>query len=188
MMSNKLLKENGVNLFISQQEIDKKVLNKEDSSTAYIILQNNVLQEKYDKISKKLYDITNVKDTMEEDNDRLEKSKICLQGYVKNYFTLASNLRKIADVQKTITKICKKIAFESNLTTFIIAFLSINNYSFYIKVCLINTIILVYSIRLYSDISNIKLLKTDVHYLKMLEENDEITSSSKLLDEIIDNF
>ena len=39
MMSNKLLKENGVNLFISQQEIDKKVLNKEDSSTAYIILQ-----------------------------------------------------------------------------------------------------------------------------------------------------
>lgn len=186
-MPSKLMKENGVNLFISQQEIDKNVSNKDDSSTAYIILQNNILQDKFEKISKKLYETTSIKDIMEDDNDRLEKAKICLQGYVKNYYTLSNNLNKIADVNKQVTKTFKKISIESNITTILILFTT-HHFTLYINSIITSLLIVIYSFVLYEDLYFIKSLKKDVHFQKMLEENKEINNSSKMLDEIIDNF
>lgn len=182
------VKETPVNFFIKQTDIDNNVLNKDDSSTAYIIYQNNIIQGKYHKLIGEHNKLQNEKDLLEEDNDRLEKTKTCLQGYVKNEYTKANCYKELLTHTKEILQEQMNMFLVCNLMSIfymIIPFLSLShNYS----LALILTILSIHSSAVMKGYERIFQLRKDETIKNITEEIKEIENSSKLIEELVDNF
>jgi hypothetical protein len=85
------------NLVLKPNEIEENVIKKEDSSIAYIIYQNNKLIEKYEEIKGDNEKLKVQYNELEEDLERMEKSKIFLQGLCKNTNIIKKNQSTIID-------------------------------------------------------------------------------------------
>lgn len=182
------VKETPVNLFIKQTDIDNNVLNKDDSSTAYIIYQNNIIQGKYHKLISEFNELKNEKDTLEEDNDRLEKAKSCLQGHVKNEFVKATCYKDLLTNTTEIVNIQMKMFLVCNLISIFYMIIPFINFTINYSLVMILTIVSIHSSIIINTYNKINALKTDDKIQKTEQDIDEIEKSSLLIEELVDNF
>lgn len=182
------VKETPVNLFIKQSDIDDNVLNKDDSSTAYIIYQNNIIQGKYHKLISEYNELKNEKDTLEEDNDRLEKSKTCLQGHVKNEFIKATCYKELLTNTTEMLSEQMKMFLICNLVSILYMIVPFMNLSHHYSLVLILTIVTVHTSIIMKGYEKMVEMKKDEKIKKIEDEITEIEKSSKLIEELVDNF
>lgn len=91
-----------VSLFIKKTEIDQNVLagKRDDPATAYIIYQNNHLLQQYLDEVNKTKALEKEKEELEEFNDKLEQTRTCLLGYVKNEHEVGEMHKKLCKVYR----------------------------------------------------------------------------------------
>ena len=90
-----------VNFFLSKKDIEENVVAKNagiDTSTAYIIYQNNHIIQKINEVLIENAKLHQEKEEKEEFCDNLERTRTCLQGYVKNEFERANKYKKLYDI------------------------------------------------------------------------------------------
>lgn len=97
-----------VKMFFSQSKIKSDVIPKQDTSTAYIIFQNNELHTKLDSLKQELVELNAEKEEQEQEIDSLTRSRTCLQGYVKNEYELSQSWKLIANSSKSYIKTYEK--------------------------------------------------------------------------------
>ena len=182
------VKETPINLFIKQTDIDNNVLNKDDSSTAYIIYQNNVIQGKYHKLISEYNELVNEKDMLEEDNDRLEKAKTCLQGHVKNEFIKANCYKELLTNTTEILNEQMKMFLVCNLLSIFYMIIPFMNLEHHYSLTLLMTIISIHSYVIIKTYNKITTLKSEDKIKKIEDEITEIEKSSTLIEELVDNF
>jgi hypothetical protein len=186
--SNRKTQETPVNFFIKQNQIEEAISKTEDTSTAYIILQNNILQSKYIEIVKLNVELTNKYEELENDNDALQKSKTCLQGHVKNEFYRAENYKSLEDFKtKTISKFIK-LLFICNLISIFYMMLIFTPFEFKYE-CSLLIIITGFHIYILYDRTNkiCKAIKNN-KINDIISDIKEIENSNKYLEELVDNF
>jgi hypothetical protein len=182
------VKETPINLFIKQTDIENNVLNKDDSSTAYIIYQNNVIQGKYHKLISEYNELKNEKDMLEEDNDRLEKSKTCLQGHVKNEFIKANCYKELLTNTNEILNEQMKMFLVCNVLSILYMIIPFLNLSYHYSLGFLITTVTIHSSIIMKGYNRIIQLKKDDEIKKTEDEIMEIEKSSKLIEELVDNF
>jgi len=95
-------------MLISTEELKKTMgaseQSSDQSSTAYIILQNNKLHAQFLVQKEESCDLQKQLEDMEIEVDSLTRSRNCLQGYVKNEVELAQNYKSLLKSTNKITK------------------------------------------------------------------------------------
>lgn len=102
-------------LYIKQNEVEESISNKENPSMSYIIFQNNELLRKYEEMASELNDAKKQIEELEEDIDKMQKSKTFLQGLAKNSYILKNHQVEIADYYK----------YTNTLTNYLILFINV---------------------------------------------------------------
>ena len=177
-----------VHLFFKQDDIQKQVIEKDDSSTAYIIFQNNAIQAKFTNLLQEHEIVKNDRDSLEEDNDRLQKSKTCLQGYVKNEFIRAGCYKSLLKVNKEANKYRYQMILVGNLASVVYAMIALCNVTLYSKFIVITGTATVHAFYFYKQFMKAKALVDKGTLREYTREISEIEKSSKLLEDLIDNF
>lgn len=176
-----------VQLFFANGKNENEVP-KDNSSVSYIIMQNDVLHQKYDCMKNELNELKVEKDELEIDNDRLQKSRTCLQGYTKNEFIRANEYKKLNKMYKNAFKLLTHYFYTCNIISIayvIIPYLSI---PYYVLPFTTTSILSVHIFILYKTESNVKKCLEKSLIFKSTKEINSIEKSSKLLEDIIDNM
>ena len=177
-----------VHLFFKQDDLDKNVMNKDDASTAYIIFQNNTIQAKYTTLLRDHENVKNERDVLEEDNDRLQKSKICLQGYVKNEYIRAGCYKGLLRVHKEANKCRHKMILVGNLAAITYGMLSLLTFTMYVKITIFVGVSSAHAVIFYKQFMKARSLLEKGTLKEYTKEISEIERSSKLLEDLVDNF
>lgn len=176
-----------ISMFFCQSDIEKNSLNKEDKSTQYIIHQNNVLQTKYVNLLQEFNELNAEKELLEEDNDKLQKSKTCLQGHVKNEYIRANNYKMILKHKAKCLSAFLILFFVYNVIAtiyMIIPFLTADPN--YIMAFIITVMAVHFGFLYYGTVYFKRINDQDVE--KLVIENKEIEDSNKYFEELVDNF
>ena len=178
-----------IKMFISQSEINE-VMKKDDQVTAYIILQNNILIQKQIELIKENCEIINQKEELEMYTDRLEKSKICLQGYVRNEHELVLKYKTLYDLQNRVyNEFCTEFVI-----THVVPFtlFTIMPFILFINVYML---MMVYIVSLITHVliigcsyKYINGLKKSKKITEILDEIKKISQSNVYIDDLIDNI
>lgn len=178
------------NLFIKPTEIEDVISNKDDKSTAYIILQNNILHSKHLELLIDIKNLNNEKDDLENLNDNLSRGKSCVQGIAKNQYLLSQEKDKeIYYYKKYINEL-----YNDKLKTMhfmCIPYLLIILSNFITYKGQLTLVVLVLSGQLNLYISQNKWKKNiDTHkdIIKITDEIKKLDQSNEHLHELIDNF
>ena len=179
-----------VHLFFKQDDLDKNVMNKDDSSTAYIIFQNNAIQAKYTTLLQEHESVKNERDILEDDNDRLQKSKTCLQGYVKNEHMRAGCYKGLLRINKEANKCRHKMILVGNLAAIVYGFLAflLVNYNMYLRTTIYVGVSTVHALTFHQQFTKARFLLEKGTLKEYTKEIGEIEKSSKLLEDLVDNF
>lgn len=73
-----------VNLYFGSQQELGEVLKKDDASLSYILLQNDRLHAKVERLERKVRDVERDRDGAVGDGERAERSRVCLRGMLHN--------------------------------------------------------------------------------------------------------
>ena len=178
-----------MSLFFCQSEVDKHIQNKDDKSTAYIIHQNNILQTKYVDLLNEFNELKAEKDSLEEDNDKLQKAKTCLQGHVKNEYIRANNYKMIAGNTEKGMYTLIKFMFSGNIvaTPMYMAVPFITDNKLYTLMILL-TVVTIHATTLYKGLVELKRIAYAANITKIVMDNKEIEKSNTYLEELVDNF
>jgi len=94
-----------VNFFLTKKDIEENVVSNmksgsqgQDMSTVYIIYQNNHLVTRINEVTLENTKLKQEKDEQEEFCDKLEKTRTCLQGYVKNEYERANKYKQLSTI------------------------------------------------------------------------------------------
>jgi len=185
MVNNKGLKSGSIGMFFCQSDIEKNIKDKDDKSTAYIIHQNNAIQTRYHDILNEFNELKAEKDILEEDNDKLQKAKTCLQGHVKNEFIRANNYRIIIENKNNVISNIFKLLFVCNMTSML--YMIIQLVPIY-KLLFLFTSVTIHMTFIYNGVIHLRTIVNDGDIKKLTIENTEIEKSNKYLDELVDNF
>ncbi len=179
-----------VHLFFKQDDLNNNVLNKDDASTAYIIFQNNTLQSKYTTLLRDHENIKNERDVLEDDNDRLQKSKTCLQGYVKNEYIRAGCYKGLLRVHKEANKCRHKMILVGNVAAVMYGVLSLSllSLTMYVRMTIFVCVSSVHAVIFYKQFVKARSLLEKGTLKEYTKEIAEIEKSSKLLEDLVDNF
>ena len=179
-----------VKMYFTTNELKKDVLPKDNSSTAYIIMQNNKLHACVKDLERQLSECENDKRTAEDEVDSLTKSRTCLQGYMKNELEYAENWKTVANIyQSQLNRYIDVIVKALLLNMFYIILLSICPYSIRIKITLTMMYLTMMGYYCGNNLYNIYFNHTKHHAL--LEVNKEITKIEKsnlYIQDLIDNI
>lgn len=85
-----------IKMFFSTSDIQQNVLKKDDTSSAYIIMQNNELHTHVHNLKEELSQLKYEKEELEQEVDSLSKTRTCLQGYVKNELELTEHWKTVS--------------------------------------------------------------------------------------------
>lgn len=92
-----------VNFFLKKKDIQDNVVHKNGATdtnsttaTAYIIYQNNHLTARISEVLLENATLQNEKEELEEFCDKLEKTRTCLQGYIKNEHDHAKKYKELS--------------------------------------------------------------------------------------------
>lgn len=174
------------NFYMTERELKDNILNKDNSSTEYIILQNNVLQSKYTELIEEKKINEQLLEEKDYDIESLEKSKTCLQGYVKNQYEVIDNLKNL--IVKT-EFLSKKWKLHYLISMFLPAPIMILNFVRLPMEFTIGIMIGYITIQLGINFEIIKNAKKKEYELEEIKENvNNIDKSNEYLDDLIDNF
>lgn len=178
-----------ISMFFCQSDVEKDIQNKDDKSTAYIIHQNNILQTKYIILLKEFNELKAEKDSLEEDTDKLQKAKTCLQGHVKNEYIRANNYKLIVENTEHGMNTLIKFVFSGNIlsTPMYICVPFITDNIFHTLLILL-AVVITHVFTIYKGIVNLKRIAYDPDIQKIVLENKEIEKSNTYLEELVDNF
>jgi hypothetical protein len=178
-----------VSMFFCQSDIEKNFQDKDkdDKSTQYIIYQNNVLQTKYVNLLKEFIELTAEKDLLEDDNDKLQKSKTCLQGHVKNEYIRATNYKMIIKQKAECLSAFIILLFAYNVIATMYMIIPLLTTDRTYIVASIITIMVFQVVCLYYGMVYFKRINNQA-VKKLTTENKEIEKSNKYLEELVDNF
>lgn len=178
-----------ISMFFCQSDIEKNMQNKEkdDKSTQYIIHQNNVLQTKYVNLLNEFNELKAEKDLLEDDNDKLQKSKTCLQGHVKNEYIRANNYKIILKHKANCLSVFLILFFVYNVIALMYMTIPLLTNDPNKIIALIVTVMAIHVVFLYYGVVYFKRID-DKDVKKLFIENKEIEESNKYLEELVDNF
>lgn len=178
-----------VKMFFSTNDIKKNVVPKEDTSTTYIIFQNNDLHTKLHELKKEMNEVIEEKNEMETEIDSLTRARTCLQGYVKKEFELATLWSGLASSYKWHLHICEKgwaVSCLSNIF-FMILLNIVSNYN-------VRMVIVSVYVPTAVVINTMKIRKVHVGWKnneankEALEKIDIINKSNLYIQDLVDNI
>lgn len=161
---------------------------KDSSSVSYIIMQNDILHQKYDAMKTELNELKVEKDELEIDNDRLQKSRTCLQGYAKNEFIRATEYKKLNQMYKNAIKLLTHYFYTCNMISIAYIMIPYLSIPFYIVPFTTTGILSVHIFIIYKSQKNLQSALEKSLIFKSTKEISTIEKSSKLLEDIIDNM
>lgn len=177
------------NLFIKPTEVEDVIANKDDKSTAYIILQNNTLHSKHLEMLEELKEVTNEKDELESLNESLDRSKSCLQGIAKNQYLLSQEKSKQVEYYKRqVNTMYMQSEFLHFLTLPYILLIMFHISNFKILIASVICITTVQINAYYENHLFIKNLSKNEDIKKIEDEIKTLDKSNDHLHELIDNF
>ena len=172
------------NLFIKQKEIEKIIKSKDDISTAYIILLNNELQSKHQKVSTTFHKLETMKEELEEYNDKLEKSKAHIQGIAKNQYLISQEKTKLITFYKTKFQDTNKQKLLNNLLTIPYLLILIRNIQFKTTIALV---VIISTYQIQNIIKHFKQYKNIKDVLEIEDNVKKLDQSNDYIFDIIDN-
>ena len=178
-----------VNMFFSQQEIKKNVLPKDDVSTSYIIFQNNELHTKYEEAKLQISELTNEKEDQEDEIDSLTKTRLCLQGYVKNEHIIATNWKEIAKLYKSTLNEYNKYwntCYIINIMFILVISIIQNNEVRITIMCMYSTINIYVAYSINKNLTNQWFYNETIK--NEISEIDNLDKSNNYIDDLIDNM
>lgn len=178
-----------VNMYFSRKGIEKNVLPKDNSSTAYIIFQNNELHTKIEEMKTELNEVTVERDEKESEIDSLTKTRTCLQGYVKNEYELAMNWKTLATFyEKQNTFYEKKWCLSYLINALLIILLTFIQ-SFQIRVTIVSLYV---PLMLYFNTKYVLVMKhaekKEDNVKDAKEKIEKINKSNIYIEELVDNI
>lgn len=181
-----------IKMFISQPEIDT-ILKKDDQATAYIIHQNSVLTQRIMDLTDELNTLEKEKEEIEMYNERLEKTRTCLQGYVRNEHDMMLKYKQLYTHESSIinsykyefafTQIVPVIIFIISLLCTV--FIGVNAYflgTVYVTL-LGGYVTIIYSTYMYLQK---KRFSTEIN--EIIADITKTTQSNVYIDDLIDNM
>ena len=178
-----------VNMYFSRKGIEKNVLPKDNSSTAYIIFQNNELHTKLEELKKELNEVTVDRDEKESEIDGLSRTRTCLQGYVKNEYELAMNWKTVATFYEKQVNIYEKkwcMSYMIN-TLFMIMMTFIQSFQFRVTfVCLYVPFMFYLNTKYVIMMKNES--KKDETVKDSKDKIEKINKSNIYIEELVDNI
>lgn len=177
------------NFFIKPTEVDNVIENKDDKSTAYIILQNNTLHSKHQELKEELETIKNERDELESLNENLERSKGCIQGLAKNQYLLSQEKTKqVSYYKKQLNYLYdqNEIIYYMSIPYILLILFHITNMKVSITVMIMTT-----AAQINHYIKNYNWMKQLTKNNDIKEIEDEIKAldkSNDYLHELIDNY
>jgi hypothetical protein len=176
-------------MLISTDEIRKTLLPvSEQTSTEYIILQNNKLHARLLSNKEESMHLQQQIDELELEVDSLTRTRTSLQGYVKNEVELAENWKSLAKSHKYIHS---KIAMHSNVMTILnilimILSMLIPNHTWVVCILICNiTITMFIQVNAYT---NFKKQENSPANNKIIETIKKTELSNTYIQELIDNI
>lgn len=177
-----------VQLFFANGSKNENEIPKDNSSVSYIIMQNDVLHQKYDTIKSELHELKVQNDELETDNDRLQKSRTCLQGYTKNEFIRANEYKKLNKMYKNAIKLLTHYFYTCNIISIAYVMIPYLSIPFYVLPFTTTSIVSVHIFMIYKSEKNLKSTLEKSLIFKSTKEINAIEKSSRLLEDIIDNM
>lgn len=179
-----------IKMYFTTNELNKEVLPKDNSSTAYIILQNNKLHAHVKHLEKQINMLEHEKNTAEDEVDSLTKSRTCLQGYMKNELEYAENWKTVSIIYNEqlfrYLDVCLK-ALLLNVCYMII--LSFCPYDFKIKLTFTTVYITMMGYYCCTNLFHIYHCHTKYDALVELKKNiAKIEKSNLYIQDLIDNI
>ena len=178
-----------IKMFISQPEMNE-VMKKDDQVTAYIILQNNILIQKQIELIKQNDELINQSEELNSYTDRLEKSKICLQGYVRNEHDTVLKYKMLYDLQNNVyNEFCTEFVITHTVPVimFVITpFILFIHMYVLIMVYIISVI--THAVIIGCSYKYINGLKKSKKIVEILDEIKKTTQSNIYIDDLIDNI
>jgi hypothetical protein len=177
-------------MYFTTNEIKKNILNKENASTEYIILQNNRLHMYVKTLENSLNDLETEKNNANDEVDSLTKTRTCLQGYMKNEVEYAVNWKSVAQIYNDQLLKYYNICIKSLILSYIYMILiTICPFQLNIKIPL--TTIYMTTLAYYTG-KNLTYIyhahtKCDV-LLKLKEEITKIEKNNMYIQDLIDNI
>ena len=148
-------------------------------SLKFIILQNDELHKQVDEMKTQVKELENEVAELEASNDSLEKTRNCLQGYVKNEHEIAKQYKSLYIAQQNI---------ENYLVNTLMIFMVITIMMTMIENYYINTLILI------GDITFLYGYTYKQYGMEMLKIKDikkelkETEKANSYIDDLIDNM
>ena len=180
-----------IKMYFSTNELKKDVLaHNDNTSTAYIIMQNRKLHARVKELEQQINDVEVEKNAAEDEVDSLTKSRTCLQGYIKNELEYAENWKTVSNIYNEqlnrYLDVCLKYLF---LNMFYILLLAFCPFKIRVKLTLTVayiTMMLYYcGINLYSIYNN--HTKDDV-LVEVKKNIQKIEKSNLYIQDLIDNI
>ena len=174
----------------SENEMRKEVLSKDDPTTAYIILQNGKYQQMIEEVTNENISLKQTLEEQENELDSMSKSKICLQGYVKNEYEYAQNWKFISTFYKEIMNKSYPMitAFIlANMISIIIGMIGVSNINHLKMFISISNAVLVVVYTKYMYMIYHAIYKNK-EILKIMEEMKRIERSNQYIQDLIDNI
>lgn len=177
-------------MFIKPSKVESVIADKDDKSTAYIILQNNVLHSKHLDLLEQIEKLTAERDELESLNDSLCKSKAHLQGIAKNQYLLAQERSKLVDHFRKSVDHCFNECMLTHLFTVVFAILcylaTFTNFQFVLAGILVG-----FTGQVHVIVQSYKWkeeLTKNADIVKVFEEIKTLDKSNDHLHQLIDNF
>ncbi len=179
-----------VNVFIQQSDLDKNVMKgkQQDAASSYIIYQNNHLLKQYHDIVQSNTELEREKEELETYNDRLERTKICLQGYVRNEHDTNQKYAELSRTYVASLEQYNKVFLMSHAWLLIyIAYCVYASHSILVLMCLL----LMFSAHIYMNYTNYIAIQSKCNSPRMkelIEAIDKTKKSNVYIDDLIDNI
>jgi hypothetical protein len=182
-----------VNFFLKKKDIEENVVKNAnsgtDTSTAYIIYQNNHLTTKINQVMMENVTLKQEKEEQEEFCDKLEKTRTCLQGYVKNEHERAIKYKELYQIYSKNFNEYSRTYLTFHITTIvsmmIMCILSLHSLMVFTTMVAFTAGNIYYALVIYYD--TIRKQKNP-KMMELIDELKKTEQSNMYIDDLIDNI
>ena len=181
-----------VKMFISKPQIDE-VMKKDDQSTAYIIQQNSVLTQKILDLTQELNEMEKEKEEIETYSERLEKTRTCLQGYVRNEHDTMLKYKQLYENEKKMMYLYYNEFLITQIIPLIMFIIVLFGKKLYIlNIYFLSTLYIImassYVIIIYASHTYLHNNRHTTEIKEIIDTITKTTQSNIYIDDLIDNM
>lgn len=187
---------NRTNFYFSGLNSNSKsnpIIKDDNPAFKFIVLQNDELHNKNKELTIELENVRTKIEEVDTYNDRLEKQKIALQGYLKNEIILAKTYKDLCNNYKKLSELYNRERIKERYVSIFIGLLFISYLFCYFSIYLSLFILLgnCYNIIKYVQIKNINgnnLTYINQQISKSRKEVESLVKANNLLDQLVDDL